>query len=90
MRVLLLLGDFDLGQVNVYSLVAIPVLLGNGVRVMGMSKRNLGFDAVSLRFVPNLIYTWPCHSSCLAVYPFTSFYVPSNRMGGRLSFGHGP
>lgn len=39
--ILLVLGNTDLGQVNVHALVEIPVLLGDGVRVMGVGKRDL-------------------------------------------------
>ena len=39
--ILLVLGNTDLRQVNVHALVEIPVLLGDGVRVMGVGKRDL-------------------------------------------------
>jgi hypothetical protein len=41
MGVQFLLGDSDLWQVDVDSLVPFPVLLLNGVRVMWVSERNL-------------------------------------------------
>jgi hypothetical protein len=40
-RVLLLLGDLDLGQLDVDALVQIPVLLFDGVRIVGVCQGNL-------------------------------------------------
>lgn len=39
--VLLLLGDLDLGQSDVYAFIPIPVLLGDGVRIMRVCQRDL-------------------------------------------------
>ena len=41
-RVLVFLCDLDLGQVNINTLVTIPVLLFNRVRVVGVCERDLG------------------------------------------------
>lgn len=39
--VLLVFGDLDLGQINVYAFVQIPVLLLDGVGVVRVSERDL-------------------------------------------------
>lgn len=39
--VLVFLGDLDLGQGNVYTLVEVPVLLLNIIRIVGVGKRDL-------------------------------------------------
>ncbi len=39
--VLLLLGDLDLGKVDVYTFVEVPVFLLNGVGVVGVGERDL-------------------------------------------------
>lgn len=41
MTIELLFGNADLGQRNIYVLIAVPVLLSDGVRVVRMSERNL-------------------------------------------------
>lgn len=66
-RVELALGNADLGHVDVDTLVHVPVLLLNGVRVVRVSKR----DGQAKGRLPGGLRTWS-YMNCLDLYMTSS------------------
>ena len=55
MSVEVFLVHLDLGQVDVHILVQVPVLLGNGVRVVGVSERDSQGERSLVRTLSNVV-----------------------------------
>jgi hypothetical protein len=66
-RVLLLLGDLDLGQVDLDAFVEIPVLLLDGVRIVGVCQGDLFIAAAAVCQPKFTVYDAP--RSCS--FPFS-------------------